>query len=99
MKQKDTAEPTRRARAEYIGGRWSSLNDFVRRNLDRIVNYLFVLNTGSLVAVLTYIASKPSSGLLQGSIICSSLGVVSIFCMVLGPITEAKELLWSIGTT
>ncbi len=43
---------------KYINEVWSNWNEARLQTLHRITNYLFILNTGALIAALTYIATK-----------------------------------------
>lgn len=78
MKHSQTPDNLKRGRADYIDSRWKGLGEFVRRSEDRVLNYVFVLNTGSLTAALTYVATKASNSLIRASIVCSALGVLAI---------------------
>ena len=58
MKFADANNEQQRAFRNYIDSRWRDLQSAVGATFGRIVNYLFVLNTGALLAALTYIATK-----------------------------------------
>jgi hypothetical protein len=67
-----------RSRNEYISTRWKGLFELLSWTLNRILNYLFALNTGGLVASLTYIATKPRTNLTTISIIFFAVGILLI---------------------
>jgi hypothetical protein len=67
-----------RSRNEYISTRWKGIFELLSWTLNRILNYLFALNTGGLVASLTYIATKPRTNLTTAAIIFFALGVLFI---------------------
>ena len=52
----------------YITSRWRGLAEVLNSGLKLIVNYLFVLNTGSLAAALTYVAAKGNTPALKMAI-------------------------------
>jgi uncharacterized membrane protein len=53
----------------------SSKINYISETLTRITNYLFVLNTGALLATLTYVASKSTNTHIQYSIWLFSAGI------------------------
>jgi hypothetical protein len=67
-----------RSRTEYISARWKGIFELLSWTQNRILNYLFALNTGGLVVSLTYIATKPRTNLTTSAIIFFALGILSI---------------------
>lgn len=43
---------------KYLASKWESLAEVLSSTLQRVMNYVFVLNSGALLATLTYIAAK-----------------------------------------
>jgi hypothetical protein len=79
MKYRDIQDANiRKARHDYIDSRWRGLQSVVSLSLTRILNYLFVLNSGGLLAALTYIATKTKTEKLYFSIWCFVAGVIFI---------------------
>lgn len=62
---------------QYINEVWHGWHQARQQSLGRITNYLFVLNTGGLLAALTYVASKSTNDGIQISIWIFATG---IFC-------------------
>lgn len=62
---------------KYVSEVWSSWRGAREQTLNRITNYLFVLNSGALLAVLTYVATKSVNNQIQTSIWIFAAG---IFC-------------------
>lgn len=65
------------SKLQYINEVWHGWRQARLQSLSRITNYLFVLNTGALLASLTYVAAKPANDGIQTSI---WLFAVGIFC-------------------
>jgi hypothetical protein len=65
----------RASKVNYINELWYSWRDARTQTLLRVTNYLFVLNSGALLAALTYVASKPSNIYIQYSICFFSAGI------------------------
>lgn len=74
---KDPAEFEQKIK--YVNEGWSAWRDARLQTLNRITNYLFILNTGALLAALTYVAAKPANDGIHNSIWLFSIG---IFCSV-----------------
>lgn len=72
----DTFQP----RTQYVNEVWNGWRHAREQALGRITNYLFVLNTGGLLAALTYVASKGANQCIQASIWLLAFG--SFFCAV-----------------
>lgn len=64
---------------QYVNEVWSTWRETRLQTLSRITNYLFILNTGALLAALTYVAAKSANNGIQTSIWLFSVG---IFCSV-----------------
>jgi hypothetical protein len=75
-----TDEAERRAKSKYIEELWSGWRQARETTLARINNYLFTLNTGALLASLTYVAAKENSADINFSIWVFSIGIL---CSVL----------------
>jgi len=71
-----TNESERRSKQNYVKESWTSWRETRLQTLTRITNYLFVLNTGALIASLTYVATKPTTSDIQLSIWLFSLGTL-----------------------
>ena len=67
-----------KGRNDYIGARWGGLQSAVGSALSRVLNYLFVLNSGALLASLTYISTKQKTEILTVSIWCFVVGIIAI---------------------
>jgi len=67
-----------KGRNDYISARWGGLQCAVGSALSRVLNYLFVLNSGALLASLTYISTKPKTDILTVSIWCFVVGIIAI---------------------
>ena len=67
-----------KGRNDYIGARWGGLQSAVGSALSRVLNYLFVLNSGALLASLTYISTKPKTENLTVSIWLFVVGIIAI---------------------
>lgn len=74
---KDQAEIEQKI--QYVDEIWSAWRETRLQTLSRITNYLFILNTGALLAALTYVASKSANNGIHTSIWLFSVG---IFCSV-----------------
>jgi hypothetical protein len=68
-----------RSKISYVNKLWSFWSDVRTQTLSRLLNYLFALNTGALLASLTYVATKTITPSIQLSIWFFSAG---IFCSV-----------------
>jgi len=64
----------------YVNEGWSSWSETRLQALNRITNYLFVLNAGALLAALTYVATKNASDGILNAIWLFAFGV---FCSAL----------------
>src|SRR5437588_4687297 len=69
----------------YIHERLKGHQQSVKNSFRRIVEYLFLLNTGGVVATATYIATKPSS---------SSAMTVPMWLFIAGVITITVHAVW-----
>jgi hypothetical protein len=68
-------DPSERAsKINYANELWASWREIRLQTLKRITNYLFVLNTGALLAALTYVATKEANSYIQWSIWLFSAG-------------------------
>lgn len=65
------------SKINYVTEVWVGWREARLQTLNRITNYLFVLNTGALLAALTYVAAKSANQDIQTSIWLFSAG---IFC-------------------
>jgi len=70
----------RQAKINYVDEIWTGWSDARLQTLTRITSYLFVLNTGALLAALTYIAAKDTNADITLSIYLFSFGIL---CSVL----------------
>ncbi|MEY2499719.1 MAG: hypothetical protein QOI07_53 [Verrucomicrobiota bacterium] len=61
MKFRDMPQAAALLEKGYIHERWNDHQRSVKNSFRRIVEYLFLLNTGGVVATATYIATKPTS--------------------------------------
>ena len=66
----------RRLKMAYIDEVWKSWREAREQTLRRITNYLFILNTGAMLAALTYVAAKPSNEEIQLSIWLFVSGII-----------------------
>lgn len=69
-------ESERRSKQNYVKESWTNWREMRLQTLARITNYLFVLNTGALIASLTYVAAKPATSDIQLSILLFSFGTL-----------------------
>jgi hypothetical protein len=69
-------ESERKSKINFIGASWSDFYEMRQQTLSRITNYLFVLNTGGLIASLTYIASRGASSEIQLTIKLFAFGIL-----------------------
>lgn len=69
----------RDSKLKYVAEVWTGWRDAREQTLNRITNYLFVLNTGALLTALTYVATKSTNNQIQISIWLFAGG---IFCSV-----------------
>ena len=77
MKLNEITDPSQHQSINtYVTEAWESWNGYRLQTLSRITNYLFVLNTGALLAALTYVASKPINDGIQTSIWLFALGIL-----------------------
>jgi len=53
---------------QYVNEVWFTWRETRLQTLSRITNYLFILNTGALLAALTYVAAKSANNGIQTSI-------------------------------
>lgn len=70
---KDSSELS--SKIKYVNQVWASWREARLQTLQRITNYLFVLNSGALLAALTYVAAKPANPSIQISIWMFSGGI------------------------
>lgn len=73
-------EIERQSKFNYVDELWTAWREARESALKRITNYLFVLNTGALLASLTYLASKEVNGCIHIAIYLFSAGIL---CSVL----------------
>jgi hypothetical protein len=66
------------SKVSLVAEDWENWRNTRLQTLNRVTNYLFVLNTGALLASLTYIVSKGVSEGVQASIWLFSIGIVFI---------------------
>lgn len=78
MKLSDFDSPRQQHNQNYITSRWRGLADVLNSGLKLVVNYLFVLNTGSLAAALAYVAAKESTPALKTAIWFFFAGTISL---------------------
>ncbi len=71
-------ENIRRANIQYINECWTGHRDSRLSSLNRITNYLFVLNSGALLASLAYVATKSCTTGMINSIWMFSIGTFFI---------------------
>ena len=75
-----TDESERKSKLDFVDECWANWREGRQLTLGRITMYLFTLNTGALLAVLTYVAAKPNNKDIQLSIWLFSAGIL---CSVL----------------
>lgn len=68
----------RASKINYVNELWANWRDVRTQTLKRITNYLFVLNTGALLASLTYVATKSVNSYLHFAIWLFSAGILLI---------------------
>lgn len=68
------------SKIRYVNEVWSSWRAARLQSLNRITNYLFVINSGALLAALTYVATKGANDGVLTSIWLFAFGT---FCSVL----------------
>jgi hypothetical protein len=66
----------RPSRLNYVEEHWTTLRNARENTLSRATNYLFVLNTGGLLASLSYITSNTNTANIRTSIVLFSLGIL-----------------------
>lgn len=71
-------ENFRKSVVQYIDECWAGHRESTLSTLQRITNYLFVLNSGGLIASLTYVAAKTCTKGMTISIWLFSIGVLFI---------------------
>jgi|WetSurMetagenome_2_1015567.scaffolds.fasta_scaffold45917_2 hypothetical protein len=71
-------ENFRKSVVQYIDECWAGHRESALSTLRRITNYLFVLNSGGLIASLTYVAATTCTKGMSISIWLFSIGVLSI---------------------
>ncbi len=76
MKLKEMNSNEFQSKISLVTEGWDNWNDTHLQTLNRITNYLFVLNTGGLLVSLTYIASKSINAGVQMSICSFSAGII-----------------------
>lgn len=75
----EIADPSERAsKTNYVNELWANWRETRQQTLKRITNYLFVLNTGALLAALTYVATKGANSYVHLSIWLFSVGTFLI---------------------
>jgi hypothetical protein len=70
-------EPTRTSHIRLIEELWDFYRDMHAQGFDRIFGYIFVLNSGALLATLTYVATKNANDCIKASIWLFAVGIVS----------------------
>lgn len=71
----EITDPSERAsKINYVNELWANWREARLQTLKRITNYLFVLNTGALLASLTYVATKQANSYIHFSIWLFSAG-------------------------
>jgi hypothetical protein len=79
IKFNEIADPSERAsKVNYVNELWANWRETRQQTLKRITNYLFVLNTGALLAALTYVATKQANSYIHVSIWLFSAGTLLI---------------------
>lgn len=73
-------EKTLRSCTTYVDDLWESYGTVRQQALGRINNYLFVLNTGSLVAMATYLATRDPTFWIITAVVLFGLG--TICCLI-----------------
>ena len=58
MKYSEAPEAVKTQRSEYIKARWEQLADLQKMWIERIYRYLFLINAGGAVAILTFMGSR-----------------------------------------
>ena len=76
---KDASELS--SKIKYVNQVWASWRETRLQTLQRMTNYLFVLNSGALLAALTYVAAKPANPSIQISIWLFSAGIFLVLRM------------------
>jgi hypothetical protein len=71
-------EVNRNTKIQYIKECWTGYRESEQSTLSRITNYLFVLNSGALLASLAYVAAKPNTTGVNISIWLFSVGILLI---------------------
>lgn len=75
----EIADPSERAsKINYVNEIWANWRETRQQTLKRITNYLFVLNTGALLAALTFVATKGTNSYVHFSICLFSVGTFLI---------------------
>jgi uncharacterized integral membrane protein len=57
MKHSEATAEVRAQRADYVKGRWEQLADLQKMWIERVIRYLFIINSGGAVAMLTFMSS------------------------------------------
>lgn len=70
-------EPTRSSHIRLIEELWDYYRDMRSQSLGRISGYIFVLNSGALLATLTYVATKSANNCIKASIWLFAIGIIS----------------------
>jgi len=68
-------ESERKIKLDFVDECWAGWREGRQQTLGRITSYLFTLNTGALLAALTYVAAKPNNEDIQLSIWVLSAGI------------------------
>lgn len=77
MKLNEITDPSAHtSKVNYVSEVWEGWRDSRLQTLNRITNYLFVLNSGALLAALTYVAAKPANDGIQTSIWLFAVGIL-----------------------
>jgi hypothetical protein len=75
----EITDPSERAsKVNYVDEIWANWRETRLQTLKRVTNYLFALNTGALLASLTYVAAKQANSYIHLSIWLFSLGALLI---------------------
>jgi hypothetical protein len=78
MKFSQQTPENRELSQNYINARWRGLQAAIGTSLSRVIGYLFALNSGSIVACVTYVATKGSNATIKLSLWIFIIGVISV---------------------
>ena len=71
-----TDESEKKSKVNFVDATWNNWYEMRQQTLSRITNYLFVLNTGGLIASLTYVATKNPNCDIQLTIKLFAIGII-----------------------